>query len=376
MDKDLSTDLSILESHLGGMIDRVHHNDMMLKRFQVFEMKLLNLNSLSEMVEHVFDDAKALFDLDYINICLIDEKGEFAQFLLDDGYRLNNKTELIFLNSVELLNATFGFSIRPYMGRYRKSKCADFFPDAGKKPASVAIIPLHRRGRYLGSLNLGSHNPNRFVSNMATDFVEHMATVVSICLENNLNFESLKRTSLLDTLTGVNNRRFLEQRLGEEIYRSQRNVEPLTCLFLDIDFFKAINDTHGHQAGDMMLTKVAKTIKEQLRNNDILSRYGGEEFVALLSNIDETIGQVIAERIRQKIKSLSVDYKNKPIQVTISIGLSCYRPEEGCSTAHEHIANELIHQADTALYKAKNSGRDCIVSNGLIPLYAQSTKAG
>ncbi|MGR9100289.1 MAG: GGDEF domain-containing protein, partial [Gammaproteobacteria bacterium] len=222
----------------------------------------------------------------------------------------------------------------------------------------------------------GSYNQNRFVRNMATDFVEHMASVVSICLENNLNFEDLKRTGLTDTLTGVNNRRFLEQRLGEEICQCQRRMEPLSCFFLDIDHFKSVNDTYGHQAGDLVLRLVAGAIKDQMRNNDIVARYGGEEFVALLSSIDESLGTEIAERIRKKVKSLAIEYKDCKIRVTISIGFACYAPQVDSPVVTEQIASALIHSADNALYLAKNKGRDCVVSNGAIPLLAKKADAG
>ncbi len=366
MQDDLTTDLSILESHLDGMLGRIHDNSVTLRRFQLFEKKLLSLNSLSEMVELILTDAREFFDLDAISFCLIDEKQELAGYLAEDGYKVSSHPGLVFLQDKELLRATFGFAIQPFLGAWKSAKCAEFFPNLDKKMASVAIIPLTRRGKYLGSLNLGSFDPARFVDGMATDFVEHMASVVSMCLENHLNFEILRRTSLMDTLTGVNNRRFLEQRLGEEIDRSQRSAEPLTCFFLDIDFFKAVNDRHGHQIGDQVLALVARTVREQLRNNDVLARYGGEEFVALLSNIDEVIAVDIAERIRSKIKTLEIDCGEEKQYITISIGVATYVPGDEASRDTKEIAESLIHSADDALYQAKHSGRDRVISSGVI----------
>ena len=363
MEQDITTDLSILESHLDGILDRVQENSLTLKKFQIFEKRLLNLNSLPEMIDHLLNDAKLFFDLDVVSFCLIDEKGEIASFLTDDGYDYQKKEGLILLEDKELLKSTFGLSPRPFLGSYKNASCAGFFPHLKKKPISVAIIPLSRRGKYFGSLNFGSFSSNRFINTMATDFVEHMVSIVSICLENNLNFELMRRTSHLDTLTGVNNRRFLEQRIGEEIDRSQRNDEPLSCLFLDIDHFKSINDNHGHQAGDLVLSLVAGMIKKQLRSNDVLARYGGEEFVALLSNIGEAKAEDIADRIRERAKDLPITYAENDIHVTISIGLSEYRPSHSPAISTKDIAVQLIHSADTALYSAKKNGRDR-VANG------------
>lgn len=362
MEEDITTDLHVLQSHLDGMLDRVQHNSLTLKRFQIFEMRLLNLNSLAEMIDHVLDDARTFFDLDVISFCLIDEKGEIAGFLNDEGYNYENNNGLVLLDDKELLKSTFGISVRPFLGTYKKSSCSGFFPDIERKPVSVAIIPLSRRGKYLGSLNLGSYTPNRFINDMATDFIEHMVSVVSICLENNLNFEMMRRTSLVDTLTGVNNRRFLEQRIGEEIDRSQRREEPLSCLFLDIDYFKSVNDTYGHQAGDYVLALVAGVIKKQLRSNDVLARYGGEEFVALLSNIDETWATDIADRIRLSIKGLQLNFDEQNINITISIGSSTYHSSKSPAISSAEVATQLIQSADKALYFAKHNGRDRVAT--------------
>jgi diguanylate cyclase (GGDEF)-like protein len=358
LEEDITTDLCVLQSHLDGMLDRVQENSLTLKRFQVFEMKLLNLNSLPAMIDHMLNETKSFFDLDAVSFCLIDEKGDIARFLNEDSYDYQSKDGLLLLEDKELLKSTFGLSSRPFLGAYKQASCAGFFPDFVRKPASVAIIPLSRRGKYFGSLNLGSYTSNRFINNMATDFIEHMVSVVSICLENNLNYEMLRRTSHIDTLTGVNNRRFLEQRIGEEIDRSQRNDDPLSCLFLDIDYFKSINDTYGHQAGDQVLALVAGMIKKQLRSNDVLARYGGEEFVALLSTIDEAKAEDIAERIRKSIKDLSVPFNNDVLKVTISIGLATYKPCSLSKVSTSEIAAQLIQSSDTALYSAKENGRD------------------
>ncbi|MCK4840886.1 MAG: sensor domain-containing diguanylate cyclase [Methylococcales bacterium] len=358
MEEDITTDLCVLQSHLDGMLDRVQYNSLTLKRFQVFEMKLLNLNSLAEMIELLLVDAKAFFDLDAISFCLIDEKSEISGFLDDDGFDYQNRKGIFFMEDKKLLKKIFGSTLRPFLGDYKPSKCEGLFPDLKNKPQSVAIIPLNRRGQYLGSLNMGSYAPNRFINEMATDFIEHMVAVVSICLENILNFETMRRTSLIDTLTGVNNRRFLEQRIGEELDRSQRYDEPLSCLFLDIDHFKQTNDTYGHQAGDYVLALVAGMIKKQLRSNDVLARYGGEEFVALLSNITESKAYDIAERIRLSIKGLAIDYNDKNINVTISIGLATYQPSGSVTKSTAEISTELIHSADEALYSAKQNGRN------------------
>jgi len=366
VEEDLTTDLFVLQSHLESMIERVQQNSATLRKFQAFEMRLLKLNSLSEMIDHILEDAKLYFDLDVISLCLIDEKNEIYRFLVDDGYECKTSKGLILLDSKDLLKKTFGFAHRPYIGVYKSSKCADFFQHVEDKPASVAITPLNRHGNYLGTLNLGSFNADRFVDNMATDFVEHLVSVVGVCLENNLNSETIRRTSFVDTLTGVNNRRFFEQRVGEELDRCQRNGDPISSLILDIDFFKAVNDAHGHQAGDFVLALVANEIKSQLRNNDVLARYGGEEFVVLLSNINEAKALEIAERIRKTIQVLCIEFNGISVPVTISIGSATYLPNTIAGLNNAEIVERLIKLSDAALYEAKHNGRNRVENGGLV----------
>jgi diguanylate cyclase (GGDEF)-like protein len=297
---------------------------------------------------------------------VVDEKGEIANLLNEDGYECNSKKGLILLDNKNRLLSTVGFEVHPYIGVYKNAKFDNFFLDFESKPASVAIAPLNRRGKYLGTLNLGSYQVDRFAGTMATDFVEHLASIVGICLENNLNFETIRRTSFIDGLTGVNNRRFFEQRIGEELDRCRRNFDPISCLFLDIDLFKVVNDKQGHQAGDKVLYEVASAIKTQLRNNDVLARYGGEEFVILLSNINEVMALEIAERIRKTIQSLNVKLDEGSISVTVSIGSSTYLPHPVSFPIENDISSRLIKIADAALYKAKRDGRNRVESGGVV----------
>ena len=366
MAEDLNSDLHQLQNHLDGMLDRVRHNSIVLRRFQSFERRLLDINALPELIAHILETGKTFFNLDTLSFCLLDPDGQLAAFLSEDGFDIAQTRALILLEDDHWLKTAFGLTIKPYIGPYQPLHGYDWFPDVDKKPCTVALIPLVRRGKYLGSLNFGSYQTDRFLDEMATDFVEHLVSVVSICLENNLNFEVLRRTSFIDTLTGVNNRRFLEQRMSEEIDRSLRSGESLSCLFLDIDYFKSINDNYGHQAGDHVLAVIAGAIKNLLRNNDVLARYGGEEFVALLSNLDETRLQAIAERIRVTVQALNIKWENTVIQTTLSIGIATYSAPSAPVYHAADIGVRLIEAADDALYRAKHNGRNRIESNGLI----------
>jgi diguanylate cyclase (GGDEF)-like protein len=137
-------------------------------------------------------------------------------------------------------------------------------------------------------------------------------------------------------------------------------------LFLDIDFFKRINDGYGHQAGDYVLAQVAGVSKKFLRSNDVLSRYGGEEFVALLSECDNNTANEIAERMRVNIATLQIEYCGVPIPVTMSIGVATCKLVQGQKTGLTDVSVALIKAADTALYAAKRNGRNRVENGGLI----------
>ncbi len=362
---DLHTELRVLQSHVDSLMGCIKQNETKLHRFQLLETNLLTLNSLYELIEHVLDDTQTVFDLDFVSFCIIDEKNEIRDFLEEEGLRVDKTPGLVLINQSQPLEKQFGKVGRHFLGDYDKKRCALFFPAVEKEvPASVAIMPLIRRGKYLGALSLGSLDKQRFSMQMATDFLKRLSDILSVCLENTLNFEMLKRTSFVDPLTGINNRRFFDQRIGEEIDRAARSDDPLSCLFLDIDHFKKVNDQQGHQAGDCVLVESAAEIKNQLRNNDILARYGGEEFVVLLSNASNSKAVEVAERIRAAVEAQVFECTpEQKLKVTISIGVSTYNPASQSKTLSITPA-ELIQLADQGLYAAKEAGRNQVSNQG------------
>ncbi len=169
----------------------------------------------------------------------------------------------------------------------------------------------------------------------------------------------LERESITDPLMGIFNRRYLERRLHDEILRSRRYNLPLSIFLLDIDYFKKINDTHGHQVGDMVLKELAQVIVSSVRELDIITRYGGEEILVILPNTSEASAVILAERLRRTIEdSIMVmpDEKEgrQAIRITVSIGVAGFRQKTSGS-------RKLMEKADMALYRAKNEGRNRVI---------------
>ncbi|MBU1215266.1 MAG: GGDEF domain-containing protein [Gammaproteobacteria bacterium] len=167
--------------------------------------------------------------------------------------------------------------------------------------------------------------------------------------------DGLCELSLRDPLTGLSNRRHFRHLLGREIKSVARSGESVLLLLLDIDHFKDVNDTYGHHAGDLVLQAVSKCLESCVRPMDTVSRYGGEEFAAILPNCQSTFGHVVAERIRKAVAALAITVSpTETIQVTISIG-GAFAPEWVRSTI------ELwTERADEQLYRAKSAGRNCV----------------
>lgn len=167
----------------------------------------------------------------------------------------------------------------------------------------------------------------------------------------------LEQLSISDGLTGLYNHRHLHELLNEEYDRSRRTGDPLSLVMFDLDRFKEVNDTHGHQAGDRVLVELADILRESAREIDKLARYGGEEFMAILPESDSEAGMTFAERVREMVEQQKFEIdKEKPLRMTISAGVATYPGPETDS------ARQLVYQADQALYSAKNSGRNRIVT--------------
>ena len=162
-----------------------------------------------------------------------------------------------------------------------------------------------------------------------------------------------ERMATVDSLTGLRNRRWLDEAFARQLERSARIAQPVSALMIDLDHFKGVNDEHGHLVGDAVLCQVARVLMATLRPQDLFARYGGEEFAVLLPGLDSAASLAVAERLRQAAMNPSPEAGAAPLpRITISIGLATRR-------AYEALP-ELLARADTALYRAKEDGRNCV----------------
>ncbi|HBI14378.1 MAG TPA: sensor domain-containing diguanylate cyclase [Desulfobulbaceae bacterium] len=173
-------------------------------------------------------------------------------------------------------------------------------------------------------------------------------------MTESVSFEQkLIALNMIDSLTGVHNRRCFEAHLKEEVERHKRYGHPLSLIMFDIDYFKQVNDTYGHQCGDYILREIAELINNSIRSEDRLARYGGEEFCCILPETTLEAAAILAERLRKKIADHVFEYEQDRVRLTISLGVSAMN-------LNTTTADALLKNADDGLYSAKNRGRNQI----------------
>jgi len=186
-----------------------------------------------------------------------------------------------------------------------------------------------------------------------------MAEALGLALANQRLRDALLEKALFDPLTGLRNRHHLEDTLRTQMAQAMRNKEPVSCLMIDIDHFKSINDRFGHEAGDLVIKSVATIVQRAVHESGLAFRYGGEEFLALLAGADEAAAHACATEIYDGVRGLSLRYGLAELgPVDVSIGIASY-PEHAQS-------DTLLRAADVALYRAKELGRSRIVSFGML----------
>jgi len=219
-------------------------------------------------------------------------------------------------------------------------------------PRELLLLPVEAKGEPLGILVLASLTPFTPEIFRLLDFFRQS---LKLALQNALSHERLGRIAALDSLTGCYNRRMGMERLGEEFARARRSEESLGLLMFDIDHFKPVNDTWGHLAGDRILVQTARAVQRVLREEDVLVRYGGEEFLVLLPQAQLPEARVVAERVRKAVSSMEIAGEG-PEGITVSIGVG--------ATASSGVSepDELLQLVDEALYKAKSGGRNRVMA--------------
>ena len=238
--------------------------------------------------------------------------------------------------------------------------------------ANHFCVPMSSQGESLGVLYVQDPTPESAtpLGERTQKYAVMIADEMSLAIGNLMLRETLRSQSVRDPLTGLFNRRYMEEAFERELLRAERTEKPVSVLMIDLDHFKQFNDSFGHDAGDLLLREIGSLFRSQIRGGDVACRYGGEEFLLILAETKLSVAVERAERLRQQVRDLQVRYRGQMLpKVSISVGIA---------TCPDHASgvSQIMEAADRALYDAKRSGRDRVkvaAANDLQP--AEATRS-
>jgi diguanylate cyclase (GGDEF)-like protein len=351
---------------MADLLETLRNNEEIAQKFFEIEVSILSILNFRDLFERLLTEIRDKFGVPYVWISMIDksEVSDLIQTLESSAVlkeRLNVVDRKTFLNLIEdktkpvLINE----NLKPYYQLLPPGQM--YFM------RSLAVAPLNLDGKIIGSLNQADLSRLRYRPGMDTRLLEQLAVKVSICLSNVTAHEKLRWLAWRDPLTGLVNRRVMETVLNREYKRALRYKSPLTLVFIDLDDFKTVNDRYGHERGDEILSAVAGNLTAMTRDSDVVARYAGDEFVAILPGTTPQEALRLIERIQNYFQRNPLDFDGDSYLVSISYGVSSVKDSESDDPA------TLLRKADEALYRAKilRKKKQKEVPDGL-PLFGSS----
>ncbi|MBW1721705.1 MAG: sensor domain-containing diguanylate cyclase [Deltaproteobacteria bacterium] len=332
------------------IIERLEYNEDISQRFFEVEVSILSTLNFADFFERLLTEIKEKFDIPYVWLSLIDENdlvpliGALASSpLLKERLNIIDRKNFLEIVGNRKEPLLVNEDLRPF---YRM-----FPPNEKYLIRSAAILPIFLNQELIGSLNHGDPSAERYVPGMNTTLLERLAVKISICLSNVTAHEKLRILASKDPLTGLLNRGVIEAVMQREVNRALRYDTPLSLIFIDLDDFKTVNDSHGHDAGDALLKYLGSHLVEKSRESDVVGRFAGDEFVILLPSTNSREALKLAQRIKRNLLQNPLKYNGKTIPVSFSYGISHIHDDGVKDPA------SLVKKADERLYRAKRRKR-------------------
>lgn len=357
-----------LREQLDRLLKEARRNEQTQTSFDDFSLSVVAAQGPKELFKLLLHEQKK-FRVDEIRLCLVDRFHEVER-LLTESYQ-NSYEGLSFIDTETSKLLISDIPDRPILGTRIISKY-DWLINIEETNTyqSAALLPLKRGNEIIGIQLLLSKEATRYNKDVATTFLQKLGAMIAISIENCINRQRTLELGYQDGLTNAYNRRYFDERLKHEVDRCTRHKTDLVCLFIDVDFFKRINDEHGHQIGDAVLVRLVALMSEQVRSSDIVARYGGEEFAVILPDTGIQLAHEVAERIRSKVEAQKLIIDDHMLGITVSIGLASLSQikyqmgiseKDWSNTDTSNLDQLLLGKADEALYQAKQTGRNQVV---------------
>ena len=320
---------------------------LMLRKLKDGGTRLIASLKIDDIAPSLIDAVYSIAPQERVSIALFTPKGEQFEMVRQIGFALSEGS------TFDLGTTRIGLVARSrepdYISDLRNER-SPVLPFKIHDEGSLFIMPLSYEKELLGILIFLSPIPNA-IRPYQIELLKVLGNQAASSLANAKFHAEIERMAITDGLTGLFNHRNFQEKLAAEFRRLERFSAPLSLLLIDIDFFKKINDSYGHPAGDEVLRGVARVIRETVRSVDIPARYGGEEFAALLPGTNHEGALKMAERLRESIEKTRFPFEGKELRVTVSIGAA--------TSPHDAVAKEeLVEKTDKALYYAKRNGRN------------------
>ena len=333
-----------------ALLEQLRINEELAQKFQAIEHQILTILNFQDLFKVLLSEIRRNFGVPFIWLSLMDhsEISDLVASLersetLRPHFSVRPRAQFLSLVTSDREPLLVNRHLRPYHVLLP--------PGPDILMGSLAILPLRLDGELIGSLNFADPDKHRFDPSLDTDFLAQLALKVSLCLSNVTAHEKLRMMAFHDPLTGLLNRRAMRAILDREFNRATRYESPLTVVFIDLDGFKQVNDTYGHDVGDEILCHMGQQIAAQCRAIDVAVRFGGDEFVLILPQTELDRGQQLMARIVAHLKATPYQHGDQVIHCRFSYGAA--------STATEGVCDPetLLKAADQVQYVAKRRSR-------------------
>ncbi len=329
-----------LKAYVADVMQRLRHNEQLFARMFELESQVLKATDPEDLCFTLLRGLRSNFDLDFVRFWL-----DRSSFMGSHKLDALSERDLIWVEKDEIKH--MGISRKQaWLLQLSPEHEFDWLESRDQHLGSVALLTLGDLDRPFGVLGVGSIDRNRFAPDQSSDFLQHLAQVVGLTLEHAAARENLARLSVTDTLTGSHNRRFLQPHSHHPLSQWFGKGVEVSCLYADVDQFKAMNERLGSDTGDKVLEVVSKAMRQYARSSDPLIRMDGDEFLLLLPGVMQKKACAIADRIVRSVAEH--DFEGEHMAVSVGVGFS--------SAEQDMAVKDLVAQADQAMYVAKALG--------------------